>query len=135
MLGGAAAFMVGGSSMAATAQGDNPLASYLWQKRILLVFAPAETDPKLLEQRRIVAEARGEAEERDLMVIEVTGGDARDADLRRRFGGEGAGFKAVLVGKDGGAKLSSERPLVAERWIETIDAMPMRRQEQRSQGG
>ncbi|MBM6595986.1 DUF4174 domain-containing protein [Microvirga pudoricolor] len=130
----AAAVMVGGVSMSAGAQGGDPLSSYLWQKRILLVFAPGASDPQLREQRRIVAAADGAARDRDLVVIEVTGTGPGDVDLRRRFAPGAGGFRAVLIGKDGGAKLSSDTPLAAERWIETIDAMPMRRQEQRRQG-
>lgn len=110
------------------------LESYRWQKRVLLVFAGNVTDPRLVEQRRIVAQAGSEAEDRDLVVIEVAGENpSRDAALRRRFGIDG-GFKAVLVGKDGGAKLSVDEPLPAARWIETIDAMPMRRQERTAKG-
>jgi hypothetical protein len=33
------------------------------------------------------------------------------------------------VGKDGGEKLSSSKPLAAEKLFATIDAMPMRRDE------
>jgi hypothetical protein len=127
--------MAGGASMNAAAQGGDPLESFRWHKRILLVFAASPSDPLVLEQRRIVADAGADARERDLEVIEVTGSSARDASLRQRFAPLGSGFRAVLVGKDGGEKLSSDKPLVAERWIETIDAMPMRRQEQRRNGG
>jgi hypothetical protein len=115
--------------MRAAEQDLASLESYRWQKRVLLVFAGNATDPQLVEQRRIVAQARSEAEDRDLVVIEVAGENpSRDVALRRRFGIDG-GFKVVLVGKDGGTKLSVDEPLPAARWIETIDAMPMRRQE------
>ena len=115
--------------MRAAEQNVASLEPYRWQKRVLLVFAPDTGDPRLLEQRRIIADARSAAEERDLVVIEVTGQDlTRDAALRHRFGIDG-NFKVVLVGKDGGAKLAVDEPLMAAQFIETIDAMPMRRQE------
>jgi hypothetical protein len=119
-----------------TAAGQDPsfLEPYRWQKRVLLVFAPNARDPQLLEQREIMTRAGSDAEDRDLVLIEVTGGNpSRDAALRQRFGVE-SGFRAVLIGKDGGAKLTVTEPLAAERWIATIDAMPMRRQEQKARG-
>jgi hypothetical protein len=52
--------------------------------------------------------------------------------LKAPFGVANASFRAVLVGKDGGAKLSQPTPLDAARLFATIDAMPMRRDEMRS---
>ena len=52
--------------------------------------------------------------------------------LRARFGVANACFRAVLVGKDGGAKLSQSTPLYAARLFATIDAMTMRRDEMRN---
>jgi hypothetical protein len=43
-----------------------------------------------------------------------------------------AGFRVRLVGKDGGVKLDSAKPVVAADLFALIDAMPMRRQEVRS---
>jgi Domain of unknown function (DUF4174) len=51
--------------------------------------------------------------------------------LRVSFGASTASFRAVLVGKDGGAKLSQSEPLDAVRLFATIDALPMRRDEMR----
>jgi hypothetical protein len=51
------------------------------------------------------------------------------ATLRRRFGG--TRFRAILVGKDGEEKISSDLPLDRDALLPTIDAMPMRRQEMR----
>ncbi|MET0427359.1 MAG: DUF4174 domain-containing protein [Microvirga sp.] len=132
LLGVAILILAGGSSMRAAEPDPTALEHYRWQKRVLLVFAPDAADPRLAEQRRIVATAKSEAEDRDLVVIEAAGEDpARDAALRRRFGID-SGFRVVLLGKDGGAKLSVAEPLAAARWIETIDAMPMRRQERQA---
>jgi hypothetical protein len=38
-------------------------------------------------------------------------------------------FAVLLVGKDGGVKLSSERPVLTENLSALIDTMPMRRRE------
>jgi len=105
------------------------IAQYLWQSRVLLLFAPDKDDPALVRQRRLVASAGAAMGERDLVLVEVTGAGPGDQALRRRFGADAGQFRAVLVGKDGGAKLSSAEPLLAERLIEVIDAMPMRRGE------
>ena len=102
---------------------------YLWRSRVLLLFAPRADDPALVRQRAILAGAGAAMSERDLVPIEVIGADRQDEALRRRFGAGAGRFRAVLVGKDGGAKLSSAEPLPAERLSEVIDAMPMRRGE------
>ena len=116
----------------------DPLQRYVGKSRVLLVFAPGEDDPGLVEQRLILAAAAQGAGQRDLVVVEVVGtrasGPAMPADgsadaLRRHFGVPAAAFRAVLVGKDGGAKLSEAAPIGADRLFAVVDAMPMRRQE------
>lgn len=78
-----------------------------------------------------MAAMAGEAGERDLVVIEALGRGSEADTLRRHLGvGEGS-FAAVLVGKDGSAKVVSKEPLTPERLMTTIDAMPMRQQEMR----
>jgi len=46
--------------------------------------------------------------------------------LRARFALGDEAFQAVLVGKDGGAKLRATKPITARELMATIDAMPMR---------
>ncbi len=114
------------------------LQRYVGKSRVLLVFAPGEDDPALTEQRRILAFAAQEARQRDLVVVEIVGtqasGPAMSTDdalqaLRKRFGVPSAAFRTVLVGKDGGAKLSEAAPIEADRLFAVVDAMPMRRRE------
>ncbi|WP_298967449.1 AI-2E family transporter [uncultured Methylobacterium sp.] len=105
------------------------LDAYRWKARVLVVAAADADDPRLAEQRRIVAAAQRGSRERDLVVVEAVGPGAEAEGLRRRFGLPAREFRAVLVGKDGGAKLSAPAPISAERLFETIDAMPMRRDE------
>ena len=69
------------------------------------------------------------ARERDLVLVEALDGTPDGAALRARFGGHG--FRAVLVGKDGGAKLDADHPLGPDDLFPLIDAMPMRRDETR----
>lgn len=123
------------------------LDQYRWRSRVLLAFAPGADDPLLARQRRILADAAAGAGERDLVTVEVVGGAVRAAPgsesagpeaaaaLRRRFAAPADRFTAVLVGKDGGAKLTSVKPIPADRLFATIDAMPMRRREATAQRG
>jgi hypothetical protein len=115
-----------------------PLQRYVGKSRVLLVFAPGEDNPTLAEQRRIMASAAQGAGQRELVVVEIVGtrvsGPAMSTDdgpnaLRRRFGVPPAAFRAVLVGKDGGAKLLEAAPIEADRLFAVVDAMPMRQRE------
>lgn len=128
-------------SAADAAGGASASSTYRWSKRPLFVFAGDAADKALAEQRRIVAGSRSGFSERDVVVVYVVG-DSVSAELggkpgqsagalRARYGGGGSQFEAVLVGKDGGAKLSSGKPLTAATLFSTIDAMPMRRDEMR----
>lgn len=117
------------------------MSNYKWKHRPLLIFAESETNQALSEQRRIVATSRAGLAERDVVVIWVIGNKASSelgpaplmsaADLRSRYGVDVNAFRSVLVGKDGGVKLSSSEPLGTTRLFATIDAMPMRRDEMR----
>ena len=51
--------------------------------------------------------------------------------LRERLGLPADSFRAVLIGKDGGAKITAAAPIAPQRLFATIDAMPMRRTEMR----
>ncbi|WP_375461381.1 DUF4174 domain-containing protein [uncultured Enterovirga sp.] len=102
-----------------------------WSSRALVVVAPSASDPRLAEQTRLYAAAARGARERDLVLVEGVGRDAAAEGLRRRFGVAPDAFVAILVGKDGGAKLRSAAPIPAERLFAEIDQMPMRQDEMR----
>ena len=111
------------------------IAQMKWERRVLIVSAPAAEDPALAEQRRILAAWKTNAAARDLTVVEIVGdtvlaaGDTA-ASIRRRYRLP-ATFTAILVGKDGGEKLRSAKPFPAAALVATIDAMPMRKAGQR----
>lgn len=67
--------------------------------------------------------------DRDLQVEYLTGETAEAA--RREYGVAAGGFEALLVGRDGGVKLRSSRPIVSSELFARIDEMPMRRRELR----
>ncbi|MBB6428947.1 DUF4174 domain-containing protein [Algisphaera agarilytica] len=114
---------------------------FAWSHRPLLVFATSVEEPALLEQRELLAAHREGLNERDMVVIELVGddltvdGQPRTADthaLRKRYGvPTSRAFAVLLVGKDTGVKLRSDRPVTAEGVFGLIDSMPMRRQEMR----
>lgn len=118
------------AALTASAAADG-LDRLLWRSRALVVVAPAVDDPRLAEQRRLYAAAARGARERDLVLVEGVGREAGAETLRRRFGVAPDAFAAILVGKDGGAKLQAAAPIPAERLFGEIDGMPMRRDEMR----
>lgn len=133
------------------AQAQQRLASYVGQKRVLLIFAPS--DQNVLYQRQIAALAHHaqEIKDRDLVILPVVTqeGPPINADTlrvtlgpgmppmqqliaRRRFGIADQAFAVVLVGKDGGDKFRSDQPVTMDHLDRIIDAMPMRQEEMRS---
>jgi hypothetical protein len=121
--------------------GAAAMSEYKWKHRPLVVFAASGTDANLMRQRQIVTSLRPAFIDRKMVVIYVTGATVSadlapppslSADaLRQRYGVAAGEFKAVLVGKDGGAKLTSSKPIPAQTLFRTIDAMPMRADELR----
>jgi hypothetical protein len=121
----------------------NPLSTYQWKQRPLLVFTATENDERLTRLRKALSERRCDVAERDMVVIEVPGeelsgdglppADARAAELRQRFDVEDDTFTVVLVGKDGGAKLRSRDVPDLDAVFSLIDGMPMRRREMQEQ--
>jgi hypothetical protein len=123
--------LAGFIAMSSASADADPLARYRWNARVLVVFAVGEGDPQLARQRDLLAGARHGVTERDLVVLEAIGSSSEAERLRRQLGVPGAQFRAVLVGKDGGAKLTETAAIAPDRLFATIDAMPMRRQEMR----
>ncbi|MBY0225881.1 MAG: DUF4174 domain-containing protein [Hyphomicrobium sp.] len=117
------------------------MSNYRWKKRPLVVFADSDGSPLLAEQRQIVARNQSDLNKRDVVVVWVVGQtvstelgpppNSNATSLRARYAVADGEFRAVLVGKDGGEKLSLSKPLAADKLIATIDAMPMRRDEMR----
>jgi len=113
---------------------DRALDSHTWQDRLLLIFAPDAASHWLAEQRQIVETEQRQFADRNLVAIEVvgnqvTGASDQAADLRKRFHVLPRDFRALLIGKDSDVKLTSNEPLSAQQLRQTIDAMPMRRDE------
>ncbi|GJE76267.1 DUF4174 domain-containing protein [Methylorubrum suomiense] len=115
----------------ASAIESHPLSRYAGTSRVLVLAAPDARNDRLSAQRQALASARTGASERDLVVVEAVGDGPEAAAIRRALGLPADAFRAVLVGKDGGAKLTSAEPIPPQTLFSTIDAMPMRRNEMR----
>lgn len=121
--------------------GAHTMSNYLWNYRPLLVFAGNERSLPLAEQRRAVAGSASELGERNVVVIWVVANEVAAefgpalkmsaAELRARYAVTPNSFRVMLVGKDGGVKLSSDKPIDTAALMATIDTMPMRRDEMR----
>lgn len=100
-------------------QGDT-LRALRWQARPVLVLGPqAQVRDQIAA---LQARAAALADRDVVLLIDGPGADALDA---------GAGFRVLLIGKDGGVKLDQSEPVTADRIIALIDSMPMRRREAR----
>jgi bifunctional DNA-binding transcriptional regulator/antitoxin component of YhaV-PrlF toxin-antitoxin module len=109
------------------------------QARPLLIFAPKPDDPQLEIQLRRLHDNAAAVSERDVVPIAIpfqspsttaamlSGTDAQA--VRRRFNVAPGDFEVILIGKDGGEKLRSSKPISMDKLRETIDSMPMRQQE------
>ena len=109
----------------------DPLSRYRWTARVLVVLAADPESPDLAEQKRQIESLKDGAAERELVVVQPPVGSAEEKALRLQLGLANEPFQAVLVGKDGGAKLRTTKPITALELMVTIDAMPMRQEEMR----
>ena len=117
---------------------EQTLRAARWHKRVLLVAAPAADHPDYRAQKALLARSQAQLAERDFLVLDLLDPLLTAADRRfltRKTGLAPARFGAVLLGKDGGVKLQSARPLAPAALFETVDQMPMRRQEMQRKPG
>jgi len=116
------------------------LSDYLWQRRPLLLFAPAESDPRLVETMRRIEASRCDFVDRDMVLgrIVTEGTSTLDGQFvdtnqaQRLMSGFGIGmdsFSVVLIGKDGGEKLRVANVPDPQAIYAVIDGMPMRARE------
>lgn len=116
------------------------LSDYLWQRRPLLLFAPSESDPRLLETMRLIEAGRCDFVDRDMVLgrIVTEGTSTLDGhvvdtnqaqELMSEFGIGADSFSVVLLGKDGGEKLRAADVPDLQTIYAVIDGMPMRARE------
>ncbi|WP_426061738.1 DUF4174 domain-containing protein [Hymenobacter sp. B1770] len=105
-----------------------------WKKRVLLVAAPTAEQADFKSQKALLAANKAELAERDFLLMEVLYDQLSAADkefLLKKIGVQPSQFAAVLIGKDGGVKQKSRRPIAPADLFGTVDKMPMRQQEMR----
>ena len=133
---GVVASTVLGSATAVAAE----LSDYRWERRPLLLFAPRDSDPRLVETLSRIEASRCDFVSRDMVLGLVVAegnstldGQAIDAGQSRRladqFGIGDNAFSVLLIGKDGGEKLRVDEVPDLRTIYAVIDGMPMRSRE------
>lgn len=131
-----------GSATAGAAE----LSDYLWERRPLLVFAPVDSDPRLVETLGRIEASRCDFVSRDMVLgIVVTEGnstldgqaiDAKESQgLRNQYAIGESAFSVLLIGKDGGEKLRIDEVPDLHTIYAVIDGMPMRSREMSANPG
>ena len=122
------------------------LSDYRWERRPLLVFAPADSDPRLLETLNRIDASRCEFDSRDMLlgVVVTEGASTLDGNvigaaesqrLRDRYAVGADAFRVLLIGKDGGEKRRDMDVPDLQSIYALIDGMPMRSREMATDPG
>jgi len=125
-----------GSATAVAAE----LGDYRWERRPLLIFAPTDRDPRLVETQGRVDATRCDFLARDMVlgVLVAQGRSTLDGQtvdagqasrLAAQFGVDPDSFSVVLIGKDGGEKWRVDEVPDLQRVYDVVDGMPMRSRE------
>lgn len=96
-------------------------------KRQLLIFGAAQSTA-VQQQLALLNKDAGGLQERDLQVVQAAG---KQALYKKYKVSDAEPFVLVLVGKDGGEKYRSLKPVTTDAIFDIIDAMPMRQSEMR----
>ena len=116
------------------------LGDYRWERRPLLIFAPTDRDPRLVETQGRVDATRCDFLARDMVlgVLVAQGRSTLDGQtvdagqasrLAAQFGVDPDSFSVVLIGKDGGEKWRVDEVPDLQRVYDVVDGMPMRSRE------
>jgi Domain of unknown function (DUF4174) len=138
--------LVAGTVLGPATAAAAELSDFLWERRPLVVFAPTDSDPRLVETLTRIEASRCDFVSRDmvlgLVVTEGTStldGQTIDADESQRLMNQYAvgaeAFSAVLIGKDGGEKLRLDEVPDLQTIYAVIDGMPMRSREMNTDPG
>jgi hypothetical protein len=113
--------------------------------RPVLVFAPTAKDPSFVSQQAMLEQYADDMMDRNLLYVPVLEQPKQfqqplDAPyvvlkqaelntLRARFQVDPSEFTIILVGKDGGEKFRSHKPISVLKLDALVDSMPMGQQE------
>ena len=118
------------------------LFSHQWKNRLILILINGATQPELQTQLTEFRTHSAGMKERKLVVYQVQSnqfqrGLSADSEwissnkLYQNYKSNDSPFEVVLIGLDGGVKLTQNDILTCEKLFAIIDAMPMRRRELR----
>jgi hypothetical protein len=105
-----------------------------WQKRLLLIGGPTAGQADFRQQQQLLATAADQLKERDFLVLALPYDQLSAADRQywtQELKQSLTRFSVVLIGKDGSVKRVETQPLPPADLFDTVDKMPMRRQEAR----
>lgn len=127
---------------------ENSLDEFRWKKRILLLLHETDSHSTYRQQLAALGKLDSEFEDRRLLVVDVqkdryrirniNGLDSKpdrwntNESLYAKYALKKAGFSVVLIGLDGGIKISQTDVISKKELFERIDAMPMRQRELRT---
>lgn len=112
----AVALALGGMRSAAAEGLPLPdLGNHRWKHRVVVIDTPDSASPDYQTQAAALLTVWAGLLERDLFIV---------TQIK-----PAAAFRVRLVGKDGGVKFDSAKPISSDALFALIDAMPMRREE------
>ena len=101
------------------------LSRYLWKNRIILTFAEDEHHPHLIKLKAEMKENDCEILNRHMLHFHFS----NDHKIGNLTTTNDQSFRILLIGKDGGIKYESNRPVSLIQLFELIDSMPMHQDE------
>ena len=119
---------------------SNPLPTFQWNKRILILVTPNTGNKKYVKQIEMIKNKLLGIKDRDIIVIKiidqkllgVSKEQSREGDvleILNLYNLNGNKFSILLIGKDGDEKVRSINPLSMCIFFDLIDSMPMRKNE------
>lgn len=102
------------------------LNDFIWQARVLIVFADTPNDPLFQRQIELLDTDLAALAERDVVIVMDSDGQSR-SDLRNAL--RPRGFGLVLVDKDGRVALRKPQPWDIREISRVIDSTPLRQLE------
>ncbi|WP_299338369.1 DUF4174 domain-containing protein [uncultured Psychroserpens sp.] len=120
------------------------LSKYQWNNRILIIMSEDISTVEFKKQITALQNHDKALEERKLLILQITPKKYRlgvsetsswiegQSELYQKFKTDHKAFETILIGLDGNIKLRQNSLLTSEQLFNTIDAMPMRQSEIRS---
>lgn len=124
----------------ATTTNAQDLSKHQWEDRVLLVFTNNTLQDDFKRQIFELRNYKSGLEERKLSVYQVTPKNFRrglseksewteNTEFYKKYKSKDAPYEVVLIGLDGGKKLTATKFLPPEKLFVVIDGMPMRKAE------